>query len=130
MSLDYNAATLKTTINGTYCHHQPAHVTVIAAHGGRVDALALDTERERIVSVGRDKSVRVHGTQGGQLASLALAGIPQSLCYHGPSLAIFVGDTRGRIYVLRQEADNSIKQLSVLEGHAGMCPHLLFSISP
>ena len=89
-----------------------------------MEAIAVDTGREWLVSVARDKHVRVHDVSGREVASLTLPGTPSSMAYDARTLSVFVGDTKGRIFVLRIETDSRIKQLSVLEGHACALPVL------
>ncbi len=72
------------------------------------------------MSIARDKTLRLHHSSGGAvLASHDLPGVPMSLQYDAENLSIFVGDTKGKIYVLRLEG-RDIKHLSVLEGHSGV----------
>jgi hypothetical protein len=83
----------------------------------------FDATREWIVSIGKDKTIRIHAaTDGSVVASLALPDPPLSLVYDHITHSIFTGDTRGHIAVMRLESDNQIKALNVLEGHE--CMHL------
>ena len=118
-SPDFNAATHECTINGMHLCGSEV-VSRAAAHGGRVEGIVLDLARERLMSVGRDRTLRLHHSAGGALLStLTLPHVPSCFVFDLESLSIFVGDTKGSISVLRLEGKD-IKLLSVLEGHSGL----------
>jgi hypothetical protein len=92
----------------------------LSAHGGRVEGIVLDLARERLLSVGRDRTLRLHHSSGGAvLATYTLPRVPSCLFFDLESLSIFVGDTKGSISVLRLEG-KEIKHLSDLVGHSGL----------
>lgn len=104
VSLDYNSAIFKSTIN---------------AHSSRVEAIILDVAKDRIFSVGKDKTIRVYGSDGTAVTSSTLPASPLCLVYDDATGNVFAGDTRGGIAVMRMESNNKLKALNVLEGHKG-----------
>lgn len=96
------------------------------AHGGRVQAIAFDAERQYMLSCSRDKSVALHNSLSASLiARHRVSAWMSTLQYDSATQNVFVGDFRGEIHVLKIEGQTLVP-VTVLSGHSGSVRSLLW----